>query len=264
MIYGVPLETLLAEGAEGAPHYSCPNGANGDGDVVVIFLSAGGSGAKDCLQPSTSTWASAQYATRAAGLRGTPDGIPMYDGSADGCVSPRVPLRIGDAVGAEQAGVGHCNRQPAVGSTVTIPIVGAVDQNAGACPQGDGYCATVEALVLVTILYVDRPHVVEGVIVGVLPASNCPGFSSCDPQHVVQFAGDSPPSTLAVDPSNADFPQRYARAQSAAPDAALTGASVASPGSGDSLEQPGALPVAPSNDDRLAQDPPGLASSGAG
>jgi Flp pilus assembly protein TadG len=147
---GIPSSILFAQ--------SSPNKPGGIGDTVTLFGNGGG-------------WANDQYANRAQGLSGIPGGVNgvVHDASFDGCIYTTV-VQIAGWTNFDHGGVGHCAAAPAVGSTVTIPLVDKTTKNHDQtnCPSNGGYCAHVVGIVNVTITASSIPGLVQGTLEGVV------------------------------------------------------------------------------------------------
>jgi hypothetical protein len=108
-------------------------------------------------------------------MHSTPSGAiaaaNLHDASFDGCLNPdQTTVAIGDWTNYNHGGVGHCAPAPAVGSTITIPIIDKTTKNGDltVCPRNGGYCTHVVAIVNVLIKDSSIPGIVDGVITSVV------------------------------------------------------------------------------------------------
>jgi hypothetical protein len=152
--------------AYGAPHYP-------SGDLVTLYD-----------QSLSWGWATSQYANRADGLAGVPSGVlsspSIQDASFTGCLDPSVTTaQIGSWISYNAPGGASCTA-PAVGSTVTIPVIDTTSSN---CPQGASSCAHVAAIVNVLIEDSSITGAIDGVITSVVS----------DPSGIVETGRRAPP-----------------------------------------------------------------------
>jgi hypothetical protein len=165
-IYGTPQTSGSTQMlfAYGAPHYP-------SGDTVTLYEAGWG-------------WNVLQYANRADGLAGVPSGVlgaaSIHDTSFTGCLnSSQSSAQIGAWIAYNSQSSTSCTA-PAVGSTLTIPVI---DQTSTNCPQSGSACAHVAALVNVLIKDSSIPGVVDGLITGVVS----------DPSKIVETGRRTPP-----------------------------------------------------------------------